>query len=196
MRILSRTRLYTATISFRCRPNGRKKVFLRTENGCSRKHFGIEAFWVDRRGAIAPITAVIHTKASVGLHCAPDCKRRQFAVAIALTRCQGPQLGVMAPTPGIDTNMRHAWLTGICDSWRPSSTARMRMLRQASNIGSTTGASSLCSQMAASRRLGRVRRRLAGRSVAEERSLRQEIAGYVSGPLFYLRIRRVRRRGG
>lgn len=59
-----------------------------------------------------------------------------------------------------------------------------------SNICSTTGASSLCSQMAASRRLGSVRRRLFGRSVAEERFLWQEIAGYVSGRLFYLRTRR------
>lgn len=64
------------------------------------------------------------------------------------------------------------------------------MLRQASNTGSTIGASSLCSHMAASRRLGRVRRRLLGRSVAEDRFLWQEIAGYVSGLLFYLRPRR------
>ena len=38
--------------------------------------------------------------------------------------------------------------------------------------------------------LGRVRRRLFGRSVAEDRFLWQEIAGYVSGLLIYLRTRR------
>ncbi|WP_254016416.1 glycosyltransferase family 2 protein [Mesorhizobium escarrei] len=43
--------------------------------------------------------------------------------------------------------------------------------------------------------LARVRRRLFRRSIPEDRFLWQEIAGYVSGLLFYLRTRRVRRRG-
>jgi hypothetical protein len=42
--ILSRTRLYTATISFRYGPNGTREVLFRTDNGCSRMHLGIEAF--------------------------------------------------------------------------------------------------------------------------------------------------------
>ncbi|MER8579609.1 glycosyltransferase family 2 protein [Mesorhizobium sp. M1423] len=44
--------------------------------------------------------------------------------------------------------------------------------------------------------VGRVRRRLLGRSVPEDRFLWSEIAGYVSGLLFYVRTRRVVRRGG
>lgn len=38
----------------------------------------------------------------------PDCKGRQFAIAIAVVRRQGPQLLVMAPIPGIDMSMRRA----------------------------------------------------------------------------------------
>lgn len=151
---------------------------------------------VDRRRAIAPITAVIHTKASVGLHL---LRPRLQKTSGCHSYCTHTVPGTAACGHGADSGVRHEYavclaLTCICDSWSPSSAARM--LRQASNIGSTTGASSLCSQMAASRRLGRARRRLFGRSVPEDRSLWQEIAGYVSGPLFYLRTKaRVRRRG-
>jgi hypothetical protein len=148
----------------------------------------------DRRDAIVPITAVIHTRASVGLHFAFIAPRLQKTSACH-SYCTHTAPGAAACGHGADSGDRHEYaaclaLTCICDSWRPSSAARMRMLRQASNIGSTTGASSLFSQMVASRRLGRIRRRLFGRSVPEDRFLWQEIAGYVSGLLFHLRTRR------
>jgi hypothetical protein len=38
--------------------------------------------------------------------------------------------------------------------------------------------------------LGRIRRKLLGRGIAEDRFLWREVAGYVSGILFYLRRRR------
>lgn len=62
------------------------------------------------------------------------------------------------------------------------------MLRQASNVASSKGASSPCSQVEA-RRLGRVHGRLFGRSILDDRFLWREIAGYVLG-LLYLRTRR------
>lgn len=116
---------------------------------------------VDRRGAIVPITAVIHTKASVGLHLR---RPRLQKTSVCRSCCTHTVPGTAACGHGADSGDRHEYaaclaLTCICDSWRPSSAARMRMLRQASSIGSTTG---------------RVRRRLFGRSVPEDRSLWQE----------------------
>ncbi len=51
---------------------------------------------------------------------------------------------MITPMPGMDIRTRQAWLWRASrTNWRPSSAARMRMPRQASNIGSTIDASPL-----------------------------------------------------
>jgi hypothetical protein len=154
-------------------------------------HLGIEAFRSIGGGNSHNSCSPSHQLQWACIYCAPDCKSRQFAIAIAPHTVPA----TAACSHGADSGYRHEYaaclaLTCICDSGRPGSAARKRMLHQASNLDSTTGASSLCSQMAESRRLARVRRGLLGRSVPEDRFLWQEFAGYVSGLLFYLRTRR------
>jgi hypothetical protein len=128
-------------------------------------HLGIEAFRSIGGGNSHNSCSPSHQLQWACIYCAPDCKSRQFAIAIAPHTVPA----TAACSHGADSGYRHEYaaclaLTCICDSGRPGSAARKRMLHQASNLDSTTGASSLCSQMAESRRLGRVRRGLLGRS--------------------------------